>query len=275
MNVNPTGPQRPLQTPVDEVASVLGLDLTADRELRRKIDRFIQVNGAAGVLRAAEYTSKRLDRVRDPWAFTVDVFNSNLARLSFLYAFVHWVEIGLRSRVGTALRNAHGDTWFEDPSCYLPQKDHYAFSVDRAQPTVWRRDHAKQQMVPNYADGTTFLESVTFGWLGTVAVFIFDQHLVDVLVKLDGSRLDRDELSKLVRDCSDARRLVAHNGYISDNGFREQQMSGRRLMDVLGFDLEKCLNKFENARRRVVEVYMKNINDPRLAGRAQPAAKSQ
>lgn len=243
-----------------EIARVLGF--SDDPAILRRIERFCETNGYAGLLRAARYTAAR-PNIRDPWNFTIKAYNYNLARLSLLYSLCHWAETGLRSRVELAMSEARGDGWFLDVSAYLPGDRVPEFVRDRSQGTVWRMDG--EEWVPNYTTGTEFLDSVNLGWLRQIVIHNYSDVLLGSFRRPTGEAAPVDELSRLVAEVNECRKKVAHNAYVDDAPFLGMLKSAKRLVTLLGFDLSVLLPRSEAARTAVVTKFASSLDHPNLA----------
>ncbi len=124
------------------VLATIGLP-SDDAGLRRRVKTFILCNGYDRVFLAARYTAAQAakEHIANPWAYTVQVYNGNLARLSCLYILTHWAESGLRSQVDLHFTRAVGATWYRFPRDYLPSRQAPIFASDPAQRGLrWEQD---------------------------------------------------------------------------------------------------------------------------------------
>jgi len=171
MNVN-TPSRVNLRTVADRVRAVFTTLKLApgDMALRRQVGTFITCNGYQSVLRAAQLTAKQAERedIADPWAYTIAVYNGNLARLSHLYTLTHWVENGLRSQFDLHYGATLGATWHRFPDQYLPRDSpanflslHASMGVE-SRDVPWSDRGRPRKEIPRPADAALFVRE--FVW---------------------------------------------------------------------------------------------------------------
>ncbi len=243
----------------DRAASVLAvLNLPkSDPPLLRRVRTFIECNGYEAILRAARYTAARAAKepVHDPWAYTINVYNNNLARLEHLYVLTHWAENGLRSQVDLRMSAALGETWYRFPERYLPANQvDYFFGDASHRDLRWEADThaARGRRVADLANPAEFLEQITLGWLTRIVVHNYHSYLRGILITLAGAPVTRDEAAALLDAAKTARNAVAHNRYLTNEQYRMAVAKLPRLLELLRFDVSKALQRIEGSRRVVV-----------------------
>jgi hypothetical protein len=227
-------------------------------------------------LRAAQYTAKRAAKepISDPWAYTVAVFNNNLARLGLLYDLTHWAESGIRSQVDLGLSVAFGDTWYRYPERYLPTHQLTYFIGDAAHRDLrWESDTraAAGKRVADYPSPADFLEQITFGWLIQIVLHGYYAHLRGILVTRDGKPVTRDEAISLLEAARVARNAVAHNRYMTNEQYRWSITRLLRLLELLRFDVAKAIQRLARSRNAVVMQALKDLGIEPSVRRTPPA----
>jgi len=261
MNNNP-----PIRTPptiagrVTAVLTMLGLPPTDDYR-RHQVESFIKCNGYQGVLRAVNFTVERAAHtsIHNPWRYTIDAYNGNLARLSYLYLLVHWIESGLRSQLDLYYTFPNGPTrqaesqWHRSPRLYLPRDSvtnflsehgHLGIVVDYPKPSSPEIVRPEQS-----AD---FLERVTFGWLITMVTYAHGRKATAIIVDPDKHLIPSEAKSKL-EGIRKIRNTVAHNQYINNKQFESYQEQLLYFLKVLRFDVVKALERSEEERTKLVQ----------------------
>lgn len=238
------------------VLTTLGLP-TGNPAPRHQVETFITCNGYQGVLRAATYTARRAtqEQIRDPWAYTIDVYNGNLARLSYLYLLVHWIESGLRSQLDLYYAGAGGATWHRVPERYLPRDSVTQFLVEHAHLGIkaeYPRQSSATREVVEPEEAADFLERVMFGPLVTMVIYAHRRQPARILVPPEGRLLPSAAESRL-RGVKDIRNIVAHNQYVDNRGFEKYEGQLLDVLSVLRFDVAKALSRSEERRTRLVQ----------------------
>ncbi len=257
MNINP--PSRPPREPrtlderATEVLSVLGLP-TDTPDLRDRVKTFIVCNGYYGVLAAARKTADhaRGGRVATPWAYTVGVYNNNLAQLSHLYYLTYWAETGLRSQLDLYYVVANGEAWHRFPDTYLPsgRVDNFFAAHDNIG-IRWQyvRGPGRRREIVAPATLAAFLEKVTMGWLIQMVIHLHQQtRSRGILVTRAGERIATSEVIRLVEAAKDARNDVAHNHLLTLNQYTRYRDDLLRLLEIMRYDVDKAVAGVERVR---------------------------
>ena len=245
------------------ILRILGIE-ESEIDASRRVQRFAECNGFAGVMAAAEFTASRTTEIKDPWRYAVHVFNHNLGRLSLLYVLTHWAERSLRSRIDMGLTRAIGPSWHEVPDGYLPERSIGYFVGDKSQPIRWTPDpRLRGRMRAETTSSVEFLEAVTLGWLVQVMLHNYRPRLSGCLVRPDGSSASFDEAQSLLDVCNETRREVAHNRYIPNHAYSRQLNHLMRLLELLQFDVTRALARSEQARRQVVDQVLRERSNER------------
>jgi len=216
-----------------EVATRLDLDQSQPTRLERA-ERFIALIGWDRVLGATEYTAARIKAglpIGDPWGYVVGTINHNTARAAYLYALIHWIEIGLRAGIDIALSEAHGASWhlLERPVwasdetlgrvkakwAREQEADRSYTMADQRERVRYRLDAASGTLIPDYATPELFLADLELEQLVQVVLYCYKvrPRLRHILYQPDGvnqlpSQSANDELRWLR---STIRNAVAHN----------------------------------------------------------------
>ncbi len=193
------------------------------------------------------------------WRYTVDVYNGNLARLSYLYLLVHWIESGLRSQLDLYYTFPNGPTrqaesqWHRSPGLYLPRDSvtnflsahgHLGIVVEYPKPSSPEIVEPEQS-----AD---FLERVTFGWLITMVTYAHRRKPTAIIVDPEKHLMPSEAKSKL-EEIRKIRNTVAHNQYINNEQFESYQKQLLYFLKVLRFDVVKALERSEEERTKLVQ----------------------
>jgi len=244
MSINPPAraPREPrtLDERATQVLDVLGLPTDAP-DLRDRVKTFIVCNGYHGVLAAAANTARHAQggTVANPWAYTVGVYNNNLAQLSHLYYLTHWAETGLRSQLDLHYVVANGEAWHRFPDTYLPPRrvDNF-FAAHGAMGIRWQyvRGAGRRQEIVTPATPAEFLEKVTMGWLIQMVIHVH-QHTRSrgILVTRTGKRIATSEVIRLVEAARDARNDVAHNHLLTLDQYTRYRDTLRRLLEIMRY----------------------------------------
>jgi hypothetical protein len=224
-----------------------------DQDHRRKIATFIRCNGYMPVWRAANFTRDRQEHhtVRDPWKYTISVFNTNLVLLERLYPLTHWVEMGLRSQLDLAYCTKRGANWYRFPERYLPHTSVTNFVKDASMPDIFWEDTTigiAHQMIREMESSGAFLEAVTFGWLVAMVQYCHEQDKHSILVRPGGRLLLTSEVERLLKPAKEARNDVAHNRFIDINKFRYYDKYLLELLDILHFDVDRAKTRLQAQR---------------------------
>ena len=263
MNVNhPTQPPLTIEERATVILRTLDLPQT-DQVYRRRIKTFVTSNGYQPVLDAARYTARQAakETISDPWAYTIQVYNGNLARLSHLYGLVHWAENGLRSQLDLNYARVLGPTWHAYPDQYLPLNSvanflavHERLSLPItavAFPTG--RGVVQSWQIVTPATPGEFLESVTTGWLVSMARYLHRRSRARaILVRLDGQQTSPQEAETFFGHLKAARNAVAHNHYMSNEEFARHHDTLLVLLTVLHFDVATALSRVDALRADLV-----------------------
>ncbi|MGH2355620.1 MAG: hypothetical protein ACRDJN_28775 [Chloroflexota bacterium] len=241
--------------------------LSADPGLRGRVRAFIECNGYEGVHRAARITARKARReaVSDPWAYTVQVFNGTLARLSYIYGLVHLVENALRSQVDLAYTRAWGPNWYLIPSRYVPPGRENEFVGGIVHTRLrWdpRADPRRPKQILPLESSAAFLDGISMGWLVQLVLHGHAGHLHGVLVSLDGTVVRRSQAKKLLDIARRARNAVAHNRPVTNEEFREASAALVRLLEALRFDVPKALHRTERTRLSLVGALLRDMGVP-------------
>jgi hypothetical protein len=238
------------------IMALIGLDATNAVE-RKKIATFIRCNGYLPVWRAAERTRDYVTRggtLRNPWQYTVAVFNTNLAFLSLLYPLTHWVESGLRSQLDLYQAGMYGSTWYQLPTRYLRGNQLDYFVNDATMPAVvWDQTTrgAGGRTIAAFSTSADFLEAVNFGWLLQMIVFCHGREPAKLLVPPDGVPLASSALDLLLAAAKEARNDVAHHHFLDDARFSRLHNALNKLLVILHFDVERALKNVEGRRQQI------------------------
>lgn len=257
-------PSDPLTRRAATVLAALGIATNAAPELHRHVKTFIACNGYDSVLRATRYTASQMTKefVHDPWAYTIHVFNGHLARLSYLYTLTHWIESALRSQIDLRLTVALGDVWYRFPARYLPVRAAETFFGDAALRAIrWERDHnaVTGKRVAEYASAGEFIEELTVGWLIQIVVHGYHGNLRGMLATPMGNLATLPEARALLERARDARNVVAHNRYLTNEEFADAQSKLPRLLTLLQFDVRKALERSEAARSPLIAATLQQL----------------
>ncbi len=269
MNVNPGS--RPPVTLDERAAAILAtLHVPhADPEDRRRLRTFIQCNGYRSVLDAARYTASQAKKetIDNPWAYTIQVYNGNLARLSYLYGLIHWAEAGLRSQLDAHYVPLFGATWHVSPEKYLSINSvnqfleaHKPFGHITAREVRGGAGAIVRKEIVTPATPSEFLEHVTTGWLVSMVRYLHDRSRSRaILVQPNGDQTSPQEAGLFYQQLKDARNAVAHNNYMSNEEFTKYQATLLTLLGVLHFDVAKALGRVEEIRATLVSETIKRL----------------
>jgi hypothetical protein len=239
-------------------------DPDADPLLRGRVRTFIECNGYEGVLRAAQMTGRKARReaIADPWAYTVQVFNATLARLSYLYTLVHLAENALRSQVDLAFTRAHGANWYQFPAYYVPAGRENDFVGDATHQHL-RWDTYTHPGLPRQIvaleSSAAFLEGISMGWLVRMVLSGYGGPLRGVLLNPDGTVMRLNLAERLLEIARKVRLAVAHNHSITNEEFREAADALVRLLEALRFDVPRALQRIERVRLGLVGTAMRRM----------------
>lgn len=268
MNVN-TPSRVNLRTVEDRVRAVFTTLKLApgDMALRRQVGTFITCNGYQSVLRAAQLTAKQAERedIADPWAYTIAVYNGNLARLSHLYTLTHWVENGLRSQFDLHYGATLGATWHRFPDQYLPRDSpanflslHASMGVE-SRDVPWSDRGRPRKEITRPADAALFLETVTFGWLLTMVRYLHSRTQGRGILMTAAGRFTSPQQARALLDTAKmARNVVAHNHYLDTGRYESHRAELSTLLEILHFDVIRALTRTEAIRADIVTAHIRS-----------------
>jgi len=254
------------------ILTTLGLS-PADVDLQRRIKTFVLCNGYDGVQRAALYTASQAakETINDPWAYAVQVYNGNLARLCHLYILAHWAECGIRSQVDLHLTNSLGTTWYRFPERYLPQRSVGHFFQDASLRGIGRvpdRQSTTGLRVADFPSAGEFLEQITIGWLTQIALSVHQRNAKAIFVRADGRVTLQTEITTLLEAAKQTRNDVSHHHYLTNEALKDKSSKLLRLLEILRFDTVRAIQRVEAVRRPlVVEVIRELQASPSAAAR--------
>lgn len=236
-----------------------------DAVLRRRIETFILCNGFHGVYVATQSTAKLITRnhaeaVKDPWPYTIRLFNQNLARSSYLYTLTHWVENGLRSQLDLHHTKYLGATWHTRPNSYMEPRHVIRFQTDHQQELSWR-DQAvgPEKLIEEPSTPVEFLQRISFRWLAHFVSFAHKKNNRLILVRADGTLSDPRLVATLLDAAVDIRNDVAHNRPVRNEVFTKAEQQLLQLLDLLRFDVAKALEESEIQRMALIHDVLRRM----------------
>ncbi len=235
------------------ILATLGLPLD-DASLRQRVTTFVICNGFEGVYRATRVTRKTLDQGRgtdidDPWAYTVRVYNRDLAKLSYLYSLRHWVEMGLRSQADQHHIMTLGARWHRDPRNYLDGRQPHSFQQEYVKPFTWIPIANETAMLIDEPEmPSMFMDRISLNWLTQIVLNVHKKDARRILVDAQGKKVDFLKAQALLSDAVEIRNAVAHNRFVSNEVFMKGEKDLLDLLRILQFDVEKAVKRTEDER---------------------------
>jgi hypothetical protein len=265
MTVNPTNGPRTLNDRVMRILEILDLPVR-DVGIQERVKTFVVCNGFEGVYHAAALTASKAAEqpgvINDPWAYTVQVYNRNLARLSYLYTLSHWAESGLRSQVDQYYTDTLGASWHRDPRTYLEGRQINSFVQETKTLISWEEiSGAIAMRVAAPMDPASFLERVSLAWLTQMALNAHRKGAHRILVPRDGRSVDYLRIKALLENAVTARNSVAHNRLIRRTSiYNDYEKTLLDLLVILRFDVARALRRLEMGRASLVSAAIDRLN---------------